>query len=68
MGITVGIVGTGAFAEGFIPLFRTHPDVDDLVLSFSLLRSCLKLLSGLATRQVLLIDLRNLESSRKPEP
>ena len=32
MGITVGIVGTGAFAEAFIPLFRAHPQVDGVVL------------------------------------
>jgi len=30
--IRVGIVGTGAFAQSFIPLFKAHPLVDDLVL------------------------------------
>jgi len=32
MGITVGICGVGAFAECFIPLFKHHPDVDNVVL------------------------------------
>ena len=32
MGIKVGMCGTGAFAEGFIPLFKAHPDVDSIVL------------------------------------
>ena len=32
MGIRVGICGTGAFANGFIPLFKAHPDVDQVVL------------------------------------
>ncbi len=32
MGIRVGIVGTGAFAQEFIPLFRDHPQVDGVVL------------------------------------
>lgn len=29
MGLKVGIVGVGAFAQGFIPLFRAHPLVDE---------------------------------------
>ena len=32
MGIKVGMCGTGLFAEGFIPLFKAHPDVDSIVL------------------------------------
>ena len=32
MGIRLGIVGVGAFAQGFIPLFNAHPDVDQVVL------------------------------------
>ena len=32
MGITIGICGTGAFATCFIPLFKAHPDVDNVVL------------------------------------
>ena len=32
MGIKVGICGTGAFADCFIPLFRDHPGVDELIL------------------------------------
>ena len=32
MGITVGMVGTGAFAQCFIPLFQAHPLVDEVIL------------------------------------
>ncbi|MBI3923640.1 MAG: Gfo/Idh/MocA family oxidoreductase [Armatimonadetes bacterium] len=32
MGIKVGICGTGAFADCFIPLFRAHPEVESVVL------------------------------------
>ena len=32
MGIRVGICGTGAFADCFIPLFKAHPDVREVVL------------------------------------
>jgi predicted dehydrogenase len=32
MGITVGMVGVGAFAQSFIPLFKAHPLVDEVVL------------------------------------
>lgn len=32
MGLQVGIVGTGAFAQGFIPLFKAHPLVERVVL------------------------------------
>ncbi|NKB67469.1 MAG: gfo/Idh/MocA family oxidoreductase [Candidatus Latescibacteria bacterium] len=32
MGIQVGLVGTGAFAQNFIPLFKAHPLVDRLIL------------------------------------
>ncbi len=28
----VGIVGTGAFAQNFIPLFKLHPLVEEVVL------------------------------------
>ncbi len=33
MGIRVGICGTGAFADCFIPLFKEHPEVEQVVLS-----------------------------------
>ena len=32
MSIRIGICGVGAFAESFIPLFKHHPDVDNVVL------------------------------------
>jgi predicted dehydrogenase len=32
MGIIIGIVGVGAFAQSFIPLFKAHPWVDQVVL------------------------------------
>ncbi len=32
MGIRVGICGVGAFAESFIPLFKQHPGVENVVL------------------------------------
>ena len=32
MGIRVGICGTGAFANHFIPLFKAHPEVEQVVL------------------------------------
>ena len=32
MGIKVGIVGVGAFAQCFIPLFKAHPLVEEVVL------------------------------------
>ncbi len=32
MGICVGIIGAGAFAQEFIPLFKAHPLVDHVVL------------------------------------
>ena len=32
MGIELGIVGVGAFAQSFIPLVRAHPQVDRVVL------------------------------------
>lgn len=32
MGLVIGICGTGAFAENFIPLFKAHPAVDHVVL------------------------------------
>ncbi|MFH1569943.1 MAG: Gfo/Idh/MocA family oxidoreductase [Gemmatimonadota bacterium] len=32
MGIEVGMVGVGSFAQGFIPLFKAHPLVDRVVL------------------------------------
>ncbi len=32
MGIKVGMVGTGAFAQSFIPLFKAHPLVDEVTL------------------------------------
>jgi predicted dehydrogenase len=33
MGIRVGVCGTGAFADSFIPLFKAHPLVEQVVLS-----------------------------------
>jgi len=32
MGIKVGMVGVGSFAQSFIPLFKAHPLVDQIVL------------------------------------
>ena len=32
MGISVAMVGTGAFAQGFIPLFQAHPLVERIAL------------------------------------
>jgi predicted dehydrogenase len=32
MGIRVGICGAGAFAESFIPLFKAHPGVEQVIL------------------------------------
>ena len=32
MGIKVGVVGVGAFAQCFIPLFKAHPLVDEVIL------------------------------------
>ncbi len=32
MGIRVGMVGVGAFAQSFIPLFKAHPWVDEVIL------------------------------------
>src|SRR5438270_8821111 len=32
MGIRVGMVGVGAFARHFIPLFQAHPSVDEVAL------------------------------------
>ncbi|MBT3275682.1 MAG: Gfo/Idh/MocA family oxidoreductase [Spirochaetales bacterium] len=32
MGIKIGICGVGTFADCFIPLFRAHPDVENVVL------------------------------------
>ncbi len=32
MGIRLGIVGVGAFAQHFIPLFNAHPDVEQVIL------------------------------------
>lgn len=32
MGISIGIVGCGAFAQSFIPLYKTHPSVERLAL------------------------------------
>lgn len=32
MGITVGICGVGSFAQCFIPLFKHHPEVEQVIL------------------------------------
>jgi prephenate dehydrogenase len=32
MGIKMGIVGTGVFAQSFIHLFKLHPLVDEVIL------------------------------------
>ena len=32
MGISVAMVGTGSFAQGFIPLFKAHPLVERIAL------------------------------------
>ena len=33
MGIRLGVCGLGAFAPGFVPLFKAHPLVDEVVLA-----------------------------------
>ena len=33
MSLRIGICGTGAFANSFIPLFKAHPSVDQVILS-----------------------------------
>ena len=33
MGLVIGICGAGRFARSFIPLFKAHPDVDEVVLA-----------------------------------
>jgi predicted dehydrogenase len=33
MGFKIGIVGTGSFARGFVPLFKNHPFTDEVVLA-----------------------------------
>jgi len=32
VGVKIGMVGTGGFAQCFIPLFKAHPSVDEIVL------------------------------------
>ena len=32
MGLKISICGSGAFADGFIPLFKAHPAVDLVIL------------------------------------
>jgi predicted dehydrogenase len=32
MGIRVGMIGVGSFAQSFIPLFKAHPSVDEIAL------------------------------------
>ena len=32
MGIRIGICGVGAFANSFIPLFKAHPEVEQVIL------------------------------------
>jgi len=47
MAIRVGICGVGSFAECFIPLYKRHPDVENVVLcdldAEKLASKCLKL-------------------------
>ncbi len=43
MGITIGIVGAGEFADKFIPLFQAHPDVDDVRLAELVPQRCAEL-------------------------
>lgn len=33
MGLKIGIVGAGAFAQSFVPLFKAHPWVDEVMLA-----------------------------------
>ena len=33
MGIKIGMTGVGAFGEGFVPVFKAHPMVDELVIA-----------------------------------
>jgi predicted dehydrogenase len=33
MGISIGVVGAGEFGDKFLPLFRAHPDVDEVRLA-----------------------------------
>jgi predicted dehydrogenase len=33
VGITIGVVGAGQFASSFLPLFRSHPDVDKVFVT-----------------------------------
>lgn len=33
MGLKIGICGTGAFADNFIPLFKAHPEVSKVILA-----------------------------------
>ena len=32
MKVRIGIVGLGGFSEGFIPLFKKHPDVEEVAI------------------------------------
>ena len=47
MGITIGIVGAGEFADKFIPLFQAHPDVDEVRLAELVPRTCARKLAAL---------------------
>ena len=33
MGLKIGVLGAGAFASSFIPLFKAHPLVDEVVIA-----------------------------------
>ena len=43
MGITIGVIGAGEFADKFIPLFQAHPDVDEVQLADLVPERCAKL-------------------------
>ena len=43
MGITIGVVGAGEFADRFIPLFQAHPNVDEVQLADLVPERCVEL-------------------------
>jgi predicted dehydrogenase len=43
MGMTIGVVGAGEFSDKFIPLFKAHPDVDEVRLADLVPERCVEL-------------------------
>ena len=43
MGISIGVVGAGEFADKFIPLFQAHPEVDEVRLAELVPERCAEL-------------------------